>query len=118
MTTGIATEPRAGWRVVDIVVAAVIGVAFGVVFWQWNVLWAPLFAAQVNPLAYLVSGLWLVPGVLGSAVSALEDVQLLASAPIGLGEVAHDDEGPRLPVAAEKFLIALRGAIDALPMPR
>ena len=27
----------AGWRTVDIVVAAVIAVAFGVVFWAWNV---------------------------------------------------------------------------------
>ena len=28
----------AGWRTVDIVVAAVIAVAFGVVFWAWNVI--------------------------------------------------------------------------------
>ena len=27
------------WRTVDIVVAAVIGVAFGVVFWAWGLLW-------------------------------------------------------------------------------
>jgi energy-coupling factor transport system substrate-specific component len=54
--------------VVDIVVAAVLGVAFGVVFWQWNVVWAPLFAGQINPLAYLVSGMWLVPGVLAMLI--------------------------------------------------
>lgn len=56
------------WRLVDIVTAAVLAVAFGVVFWQWGVVWAPLFSGQVNPLAYLVSGMWLVPGVLAMLV--------------------------------------------------
>ena len=58
----------AGWRTVDIVVAAVIAVAFGVVFWAWNVVTLPLFSGQVNPLAYLVSGVWLLPGVLAMLV--------------------------------------------------
>jgi energy-coupling factor transport system substrate-specific component len=57
-----------GWRVVDIVVASVLAVTFGVVFWQWGVIWAPLFAGAVNPLAYLVSGVWLIPGVLAMLV--------------------------------------------------
>jgi energy-coupling factor transport system permease protein len=60
-----SNEPaREGWRIVDIVVAAVLGVAFGAVFAAWNTITLPLFAGQVNPLAYLVSGLWLAPGVL------------------------------------------------------
>lgn len=64
-----STIPAAGsWRVVDIVVAAVLGVVFGVVFWQWGVVFLPLFSGQVNPLAYLVSGMWLVPGVLAMLV--------------------------------------------------
>jgi len=59
----------AGWRTVDIVVAAVIAVAFGVVFWAWGVATAPLFPqGSVNPLAYLVSGVWLIPGVLAMLV--------------------------------------------------
>jgi hypothetical protein len=29
------TNPR-GWRTVDVIVAAVIAVAFGVVFWAWT----------------------------------------------------------------------------------
>jgi energy-coupling factor transport system permease protein len=63
------TEDRPGaWRLVDVVTAAVLAVAFGVVFWQWGVVWAPLFQGQVNPLAYLVSGVWLVPGVLAMLV--------------------------------------------------
>jgi energy-coupling factor transport system substrate-specific component len=56
------------WRTVDIVVASVLGVAFGVVFWQWGVIWAALFSGAVNPAAYLVSGVWLVPGVLAALV--------------------------------------------------
>ena len=59
-------DPR--WRVVDIVVVAALGVAFGVVFWQWNVLWGALFTGAVNPLAYLVSGVWLMPAVLGALI--------------------------------------------------
>ena len=52
MTT-ITSEPALGavpdtrWRTRDIVVAAVIGVAFGVVFWAWNLAYAavePVFA--------------------------------------------------------------------------
>ena len=58
-----------GWRTVDIVVAAVIAVAFGVVFWAWGIATAPLFPqGGVNPLAYLVSGVWLIPGVLAMLV--------------------------------------------------
>ena len=35
---------RLRWRVVDIVVASVIGVAVGVVFWAWGVVWGPISA--------------------------------------------------------------------------
>ncbi|HEY8731528.1 MAG TPA: ECF transporter S component [Candidatus Limnocylindria bacterium] len=68
-------DPRAstsgsGWRTVDIVVAAVIAVAFGVVFWAWNALWAatePAFAA-LPQAQYLISGVWLIPAVLGGFI--------------------------------------------------
>jgi energy-coupling factor transport system substrate-specific component len=67
-------SPRAStsftWRTVDIVVAAVIAVAFSVVFWAWNAVWAatePAFAA-LPPAQYLISGVWLVPAVLGGLV--------------------------------------------------
>jgi energy-coupling factor transport system permease protein len=68
MTATSSAQTAGSWRVVDIVVTAVIGVVFGVVFWQWGVITLPLFSAQVNPLAYLVSGVWLVPGVLAMLV--------------------------------------------------
>src|SRR2546421_5430049 len=58
------------WRTVDIVVAAVIAVAFGVVFWAWNALWAATSPAfEALPAAqYLISGVWLIPAVLGGFV--------------------------------------------------
>jgi energy-coupling factor transport system substrate-specific component len=62
---------RAAWRTVDIVVAAVLGVAFGVVFWAWGVgwaAWAPLFGGAASPPLYLLSGVWLIPAVLGPLV--------------------------------------------------
>ena len=43
-----AGTAASGWRTVDLVVTAVLGVAFGVVFWAWNALWAaatPAFLA-------------------------------------------------------------------------
>lgn len=58
------------WRTVDIVVAAAIAVAFGVVFWAWNLVWAaatPAFLA-FPPSQYLLYGIWLLPGVLGGLI--------------------------------------------------
>jgi energy-coupling factor transport system substrate-specific component len=65
-------EQRRGgrWRTVDIVVTAVLGVAFGVVFWAWGLLWAgtgPAFAA-FPPGQALMYGVWLVPAVLAPLV--------------------------------------------------
>jgi energy-coupling factor transport system substrate-specific component len=58
------------WRTVDIVVTAAIAVAFGVVIWGWNLLWAamtPAFAA-LPPLQNIFYGVWLLPGVLAGLV--------------------------------------------------
>jgi energy-coupling factor transport system substrate-specific component len=57
---------RNDWRVVNIVVAAVIAVAFGVVFLAWNAIYAatePLFVA-LPPAQAIMYGIWLLPGVL------------------------------------------------------
>lgn len=58
------------WRTADIVVAAVIAVAFGVVFWAWNLVWAaaePAFLAM-PPARNLLYGVWLIPAVLGALI--------------------------------------------------
>ena len=33
------------WRTIDIVIASIIAVAFGVIFWAWNALWGATTAA-------------------------------------------------------------------------
>lgn len=58
------------WRTVDIVVASAIAIAFGVVIWGWNQLWAvttPAFAA-IPPAQNVLYGVWLVPAVLGGLI--------------------------------------------------
>ncbi len=63
--------PSRRWRVVDIVVAAVVGVASGVIFWAWGLAWTPLSAALtfLGPgAAGLLSGGWLFAGVLGGLI--------------------------------------------------
>lgn len=69
------------WRTVDIVVAAVIGVAVGVVFWLWGIVWeatAPLFIA-FPPAQAVLYGVWLLPGVLGGLVIRRPGAALLTS---------------------------------------
>jgi energy-coupling factor transport system permease protein len=62
--------PRNRWRTVDIVVAAVIAVAFGVIFYGWDQLWNGLDTAFTGfpPLRAVVYGVWFLPTVLGPAV--------------------------------------------------
>ncbi len=54
------------WRTRDIVVVAVIGVAFGVVFAAWNATWEATKVLFVffPPARNLIYGMWLVPAVL------------------------------------------------------
>jgi energy-coupling factor transport system substrate-specific component len=63
-------RPSRRWRVVDIVVASVIGVACGVVFWAWGLAWEPLsnLLAFTPGLSGLLSGGWLFAGVLGGLI--------------------------------------------------
>jgi energy-coupling factor transport system substrate-specific component len=67
----VTAAPDTRWRTRDIVIAAVIGVAFGVVFWAWGVIWSgPLdvalaFAPPLKDLGYAV---WLIPAVLAPLI--------------------------------------------------
>ncbi|GAA1622491.1 ECF transporter S component [Georgenia ruanii] len=65
-----STARRAPWRVVDIVVASVVAVAVGVVFWAWSAGYAAVAAATVAfpPLAGLYGGGWLIAGVIGGLI--------------------------------------------------
>jgi len=62
---------RRGWRVVDIVVAAVLGVACGLIFWAWNGIgyaWYDAMNALTPGLGGVANGLWLLGGPLGGLI--------------------------------------------------
>ncbi|MDQ1555883.1 MAG: energy-coupling factor transport system permease protein [Actinomycetota bacterium] len=75
MTTTISAPTRRRinprWRVVDIIIASVLGVASGVIFAGWDLVYEPV----TKPLELLLPGsgallyaVWLFPGVLGALV--------------------------------------------------
>jgi energy-coupling factor transport system substrate-specific component len=83
-------EPTNRWRTVDIVVASVIAVAFGVIFWAWNLLWQGPAEAIPLPGRAVLYGVWLVPAVLGGLVirkpgAALYTEGLAALVSVALG---------------------------------
>jgi energy-coupling factor transport system substrate-specific component len=94
---GAAALPEVRWRTRDIVVTAVIGVAFGVVFWVWNGLWEagdPLFA--VAPWAKdLLYAVWLVPAVLAPLIVRKPGAALFAEmVAAGLSTILGSQWGP------------------------
>ncbi len=58
------------WRTVDIVIASIIAVAFGVVFWAWNIVWTATESAFTffPPAQAVLYGVWLMPAVLGGLI--------------------------------------------------
>lgn len=63
-------SPRS-WRVIDIVIASVLGVACGLIFWVWNTIGYAWFTAAdaVTPgLGGIAVGIWLIGGVIGGLV--------------------------------------------------
>lgn len=65
------TKPKNNnWRVVDIVIAAVIAVSSGVIFWAWNNTHHVLdfLFIAFPPSSALLAGMWLFPAVLGGLI--------------------------------------------------
>lgn len=61
----------ASWRVVDIVVCAVIAVAVGLLFRLWAALWPGfelLFATTFPPAVGLLGGMWVIAGPLAALI--------------------------------------------------
>ncbi len=58
------------WRTIDIVIASIIAVAFGVIFWAWNLLWGATQGAFsfFPPAQTLLYGVWLIPAVLSGLI--------------------------------------------------
>ncbi|MCH4249517.1 MAG: ECF transporter S component [Microbacteriaceae bacterium] len=70
MSTSVHSR-RLPWRVVDIVVASVLGVALGVLFWIWAFVYKAPSAgleALLPGFQGLVNGIWLMGGVVGGLV--------------------------------------------------
>lgn len=59
------------WRVIDIIIAAVLGVSCGLLFWLWNSVgfaWFTAFDALTPGLGGMAVGVWLLGGVIGGLV--------------------------------------------------
>ena len=66
-----STSPSLRWRVIDIVTAAVLGVACGLIFVVWNQVGGAgyeVLKAVAPGLGGLVTGVWLLGGTLGGYV--------------------------------------------------
>lgn len=61
---------KSTWRVVDIVLVSVLGVAVGVIFWLWSAGYGFIaaFTVAFPPAGALYGGGWLIAGVLGGLV--------------------------------------------------
>ena len=89
----MATTVSLRWRVIDIVTAAVLGVACGLIFVAWNPVGGAafdVFGKFLPGLSGLVTGVWLLGGTLGGYVTrkpgaALFVELLAATVSMGLG---------------------------------
>ena len=81
-----STAPSLRWRVIDIVTAAILGVACGLIFVVWNQVGGAAYEilkAIAPGLGGLATGIWLLGGTLGGYIirkpGAALFVELLAS---------------------------------------
>ncbi len=85
-TANGAAPRNLNWRIVDIVVASVLGVACGFVFLAWNTVgyaWFEAMNSLTPGLGGIATGIWLIGGVIGGLVirkpGAALYVELLAA---------------------------------------
>jgi energy-coupling factor transport system substrate-specific component len=90
MTTAAIKKTSYNWRVADIVVAALIAVAGGVIFWAWSQ-GANLISTPVNavypPLTGLYAGGWMIPAVLGMLIIRKPGAALFCETVAATGEL-------------------------------
>jgi energy-coupling factor transport system substrate-specific component len=82
-STDVTEQGRgaAHWRTVDIVVTAVLGVAFGIVFWAWN-LFGEVASTPLDffpPIKGLLNGVYLMPGVVAGLLVRRPGASVFAS---------------------------------------
>ena len=112
MSIGKDLEPSR-WRTVDIVLGAVLGVAFGAVFQAWNLLWAavgPAFAA-LPPLQGFMYGVWLMPAVLVPLVIRRPGAALLGE---GVAAVASTLFGAQWGLVTVVYGLVQGGAAEVI----
>jgi energy-coupling factor transport system substrate-specific component len=90
MTTAAIKKTSNTWRVVDIVVAALIAIAGGVIFWAWSqgagIVSAPMNAVY-PPLTGLIAGGWMIPAVLGMLIVRKPGAALFCETVAATGEL-------------------------------
>lgn len=112
------------WRTIDIVVASIIAVAFGVIFWAWALLWNGPADAIPLPWRAAIYGVWLVPAVLGALVirkpgAAFYTLTLAALVSVALGTSWGWTlvlQGPLEAAAAELIFAAFAYRVWNLPV--
>jgi len=89
----VLTPDPARWRTRDIVVTAVIAVAFGVAFVAFNGLWSAL--NFLGPAQNLLYGIWLMPAIVAAAIVRKPGAALFAEmVAAGLSTLLGSQWGP------------------------
>src|SRR6266853_1733691 len=85
----MATESGSSgaWRTRDIVVVAVIAVAFGVFFWAFGLAWSGL--AALGPVQNVLYGGWLLPAIVAPLIVRKPGAALFAEL-VAAGAFIHD----------------------------
>ena len=77
----MATTNTNRWRTIDIVIASIVAVAFGVIFWAWNLLWNGPLGASI----------WKIGPALATGCTAiLKPAEEAPLTPLRLGELLMD----------------------------
>jgi len=93
--------------VVDIVVAAIIAVAFGVIFWAWNLLWyGPADAIPLPGRAFMY-GVWLVPAVLGGLIIRKPGAAFFTETVAALVSIALGSAWEAIPEPKKQFVLQI-----------
>jgi energy-coupling factor transport system permease protein len=79
-TLSIRNLGLTNWRTIDLVTTAMLGVAFGVAYWGWSLAYEGLVTAfnAYQPASGVLSGPWLIAGVVAGLVVRKPGAALLA----------------------------------------
>jgi energy-coupling factor transport system substrate-specific component len=112
------------WRTIDIVIASIVAVAFGVIFWAWGLLWNGPLSGVAAPVRCVIYGMWLVPAVLGALIvrkpgAALYTLTLASLVSVAIGTSwgwTLVVQGPLEALGAELIFAAFAYKVYTLPV--